>query len=90
MQTTESNRPQIEDADLVSGGYVPRSGNYTPLHSHRQMESVTLLKNNVFPACEVCGLAVRYAIVNWVSQESASARFRLLMHTRQTMEIAHR
>jgi len=89
MQTTKSTRPQIEDADLVSGGSVPRSGNYTLLH-HRHVGSITLLKNDVFPACELCGTAVRYALVSWVSQESASTRFRLLMHTKQTMVIAHR
>jgi hypothetical protein len=92
MQTTtlKSKRSQTEDPHLVSGGYIPRSGIYTPLHPHRRTGSVALLKNNSFPLCRVCGLAASYASVSWVSHESASARFRLLMHTRQSMEVASR
>jgi hypothetical protein len=90
MQTTRSKHGQTDSTHLASGGNVPRSGIYIPLHSHRRTESVALLKNNLFPPCEVCGLAVSYASVSWVSHESASTRFRLLMHTSQSMELAGR
>jgi hypothetical protein len=89
MQITISKRAQREDPQLLSGGYVPRSGNYTPLHSH-STGTLSLLKNNVFPKCEVCGLPVQYAVESWVRQESASTRFRLLMHTRQPMSSPNR
>jgi hypothetical protein len=85
MQRPIMKRAQIEEATLVSGGIVPRSGTYRARHTHPRTGAVTLLKGNLFPPCDVCGQAVRYDIVNWVSHESASARFRLLMNTKQTM-----
>lgn len=88
MHTRPSKPSPAKEIRFVSGGSVPRTGTYAPLHSHCRVGSIDLLKDNLFPSCGVCGLAVRYDLVSWVSHESAQARFRLLMHTRQSMKGA--
>jgi hypothetical protein len=68
-----------------SGQQVPRSGTFRFNHKHAKLHEIALLKDHIFPSCSHCGLAVHYAFVNWLPYESASSRFRLLMHKAQPL-----
>jgi hypothetical protein len=68
-----------------SGQLVPRSGTYRAIHRHPVAREVLLLKNHIFPNCVQCSVPIQFATVNWVPRESASARYRLLMHKRQPL-----
>jgi len=66
--------------NLDSGRSVPRSGIYGFSHAHSAQREVTLLKGRVFPYCPKCRDAVQFLLLRALPAESASARFRLLMH----------
>jgi hypothetical protein len=66
--------------NMDSGRSVPRSGTYGFFHAHSPHREITLLKGRVFPFCPKCSDAVQFVLLRAVAAESASARFRLLMH----------
>jgi hypothetical protein len=68
-----------------SGQAVPRSGTFRFNHKHAGVHQIALLKNHIFPSCSHCSHPVHYAFVNWLPYESASSRFRLLMHKAQPL-----
>jgi hypothetical protein len=66
--------------NMGSGRSVPRSGIYGCFHAHSAQRQITLLKGRVFPFCPKCSDAVQFVLLRALPRESASARFRLLMH----------
>lgn len=74
--------------DYSSGEPVPRSGTFRLKHRHSGIREITLLKNHIFPSCSHCAAPVHYTFVNWLPSESASSRFRLLMHKPQPLVSA--
>ena len=66
--------------NMDSGRSVPRSGVYGFSHAHSAQREITLLKGRVFPFCPKCSDAVQFVLLRALPGESASGRFRLLMH----------
>jgi hypothetical protein len=66
--------------NMDSGRSVPRSGTYGFFHAHSAHREITLLRGRVFPFCPKCLDALHFVLLRAVPAESASARFRLLMH----------
>jgi hypothetical protein len=74
-------RPREPSTEIFrSGGPVPRSGVYGIVHPHKLAANVHLLQNHVFPDGPHCDSAVLFNLIRPLRVESASARFRLLMH----------
>ncbi len=69
--------------EFTTGDKVPRSGSYRTFHLHRLKKLVTLLRNNLFPACPSCAVPVGFGLLCPIPVESAGARFRLLTETKQ-------
>jgi hypothetical protein len=42
---------------------VPESGIYEILHQTGEKDSIVFLRGSTFPACEDCGVKVRYTVV---------------------------
>jgi len=63
------------------GDLVPCSGIYKVHHAqHRLDHSVTILKDELFPACRRCGDAVTFSLERTVSESSAvHGNFRVVL-----------
>ncbi len=72
----------------LSGQPVPRSGTFRLQHRHSSVHEITLLRDHIFPSCPRCTAVVNYTCLNWLPSESASSRFRLLMHKAQPLVSA--
>jgi hypothetical protein len=73
-----------------SGRPVPRSGIYKTCHEHPVQHEIPLLIDHIFPSCPKCNVPVKFTFVSGLLIESASTRFRLLMHTPQPLSTARR
>lgn len=66
--------------NMGSGKTVRRSGVYGFSHVHSAQRKIILLKGRVFPFCPKCADPVEFVLLRALPVESASARFRLLVH----------
>ena len=71
---------------FLSGQRVPASGIYEVHHrEHRLPDEVTLLRDQQFPRCELCGSVVRVKIVR-VVQVLEKSRERIILHALPVMD----
>jgi hypothetical protein len=76
--------------NMDSGDAIPVSGTYGFRHVHfAGSREIPLLQGRKFPFCPKCLDAVRFVLLRAVPSESASERFRLLMHGSNISALKH-